>query len=78
MFRSIITNFSKGNIQQNLEDQFVQEALNKGLDLRKYSKEVDQNLRVLEKNSIQDCNLQNFFILLMIFFNFLKNRFQRG
>ena len=44
------------NIQENLEDQFVQEALNKGLDLRKYSKEVECDLASLEKTSIKDCN----------------------
>ena len=38
-----------------MEDQFVQDAINKGLDLRKYSKEIDENLRSLEKNSIRDC-----------------------
>lgn len=42
-------------MQENLEDQFVQEALNKGLDLRKYSKEVERDLHMLEKKSIKDC-----------------------
>jgi hypothetical protein len=42
------------NLQENLEDQFVQEALNKGLDLRKYSKEVEKDLHSLENASIKD------------------------
>lgn len=42
------------NIQENLEDEFVQEALNKGLDLKKYSKEVESDLKALEKSSIRD------------------------
>ena len=45
----------KANLQENLEDQFVQEALNKGLDLRKYSKEIEKELYSLEKRSIKDC-----------------------
>lgn len=42
------------SIQENLEDQFVQQALNKGLDLKKYSKEVEKDLKSLEKRSIRD------------------------
>jgi len=48
-------------LQENLEDQFVQDALNKGLDLRKYSKEVEKELHTLEKKSIKDCKLKEIF-----------------
>lgn len=44
----------ESKIQENLEDEFVQEALNKGLDLKKYSEEVEQDLKGLEKSSIRD------------------------
>lgn len=46
------------NIQENLEDEFVQDALNKGLDLKKYSQEVENDLKALEKSSIRDCKFK--------------------
>jgi hypothetical protein len=55
LVNSILILKSKANIQENLEDQFVQEALSKGLDLRKYSKEVELDLTTLERSSIKDC-----------------------
>ncbi len=47
--------FISAQIQENLEDEFVKEALNKGLDLRKYSKEIEKELTNMEKSSIKDC-----------------------
>ncbi|CAD5112736.1 DgyrCDS1955 [Dimorphilus gyrociliatus] len=41
-------------IQENLEDPIVKEALEKGLDLRHYSKQVETELLEVENNSIQD------------------------
>eukprot|EP00794_Sanderia_malayensis_P015923 gene15923-17524_t len=41
-------------IQKNLEDELVQEALAKGTDLRHYSKEIENELRSLERHSIKD------------------------
>jgi hypothetical protein len=46
-----------GHIQENLEDELVQEALKKGLDLRKYSREIEVELRKEENQSIDDCIL---------------------
>ncbi|RNA16068.1 vacuolar sorting-associated 52 -like protein [Brachionus plicatilis] len=42
------------NIQENLDDELVREALKEGLDLRQYSKEINDNLKILEKDSIKD------------------------
>ncbi|CAF0734135.1 unnamed protein product [Brachionus calyciflorus] len=53
-FESSECNIFQTNIQENLDDDFVKEALRKGLDLRKYSKEVNQDLSELEKKSIKD------------------------
>ena len=44
-----------GHIQANLEDELVQEALRKGLDLRQYSREIESELRKVELRSIEDC-----------------------
>ena len=44
-----------GHIQENLEDELVQEALQKGLDLRQYSREIESELRKVELRSVQDC-----------------------
>lgn len=41
-------------IQGNLEDEIVQEALQTGVDLRQYSKEVEKQLLEVENASIQD------------------------
>ncbi|XP_066919822.1 vacuolar protein sorting-associated protein 52 homolog [Clytia hemisphaerica] len=41
-------------IQRNLEDNLVKEALNKGVDLRQYSKQIETDLREVEDDSIQD------------------------
>lgn len=43
-----------GHIQENLEDELVQEALKKGLDLRQYSREIESELRKVEQHSIED------------------------
>ena len=56
----IIINFIylfPGHIQANLEDELVQEALRKGLDLRQYSREIESELRKVELRSIEDCIL---------------------
>ena len=42
------------NIQANLEDAVVQEALKSGVDLREYSKQVEDELKVVENESIED------------------------
>ncbi|BFZ20252.1 hypothetical protein BsWGS_23291 [Bradybaena similaris] len=42
------------HIQENLEDDIVKEALNKGVDLRHYSKEIEQELHKVENESVQD------------------------
>jgi len=41
-------------IQKNLKDELVQQALEKGTDLRQYSKEIERELRTVERLSIQD------------------------
>ena len=48
-----------GHIQENLEDELVQEALKKGLDLRQYSREIESELCKVELHSVQDCILSN-------------------
>ena len=42
------------NIQANLEDAVVQEALRSGVDLREYSRTVERELRTEEEASIAD------------------------
>jgi len=42
------------HIQANLEDAVVQEALKSGVDLREYSKQVEDELKVVENESIED------------------------
>jgi len=42
------------NIQANLEDADVQKALKSGVDLREYSKQVEDELREVENESIKD------------------------
>jgi len=42
------------HIQANLEDSVVQQALKSGVDLREYSKQVEDELREVEEGSIQD------------------------
>ncbi|XP_076772713.1 vacuolar protein sorting-associated protein 52 homolog isoform X3 [Arvicanthis niloticus] len=42
------------HIQANLEDELVKEALRTGVDLRHYSKQVEQELQQIEQKSIRD------------------------
>lgn len=42
------------HIQENLEDEVVQEALKSGVDLREYSRQVEDELREVENHAIQD------------------------
>ncbi|XP_053380589.1 vacuolar protein sorting-associated protein 52 homolog isoform X2 [Mercenaria mercenaria] len=42
------------HIQENLEDEFVKEALKTGVDLRQYSKQIECELLQVENASIQD------------------------
>ncbi|KAL4219562.1 Vacuolar protein sorting-associated protein 52 [Mactra antiquata] len=42
------------HIQENLEDEFVKEALKTGVDLRQYSKQIESELLQVENASIQD------------------------
>ncbi|KAJ3105840.1 Vacuolar protein sorting-associated protein 52 [Phlyctochytrium planicorne] len=41
-------------ISEFQEDDLVKEAFSKGVDLRKYAREVDDELKDLEKNHVQD------------------------
>ena len=41
------------HIQANLDDAVVQEALKSGVDLREYSKQVEDELKVVENDSIE-------------------------
>ncbi|XP_065060211.1 vacuolar protein sorting-associated protein 52 homolog isoform X1 [Rhopilema esculentum] len=41
-------------LQKHMQDEFFQQALAKGTDLRQYSEEIEDELRGLEKLSIQD------------------------
>eukprot|EP00041_Stephanoeca_diplocostata_P036773 m.1355056 g.1355056 ORF g.1355056 m.1355056 type:complete len:700 (-) comp24932_c0_seq37:2552-4651(-) len=43
-----------GHIQANLEDEIVKEALDKGLDLRVYSRQIEDQLRSVEQSSVAD------------------------
>jgi len=42
------------HIQENLEDELVKEALEKGVDLRQYSRQIEGELHELENASILD------------------------
>ncbi|KAH6928650.1 hypothetical protein HPB50_018171 [Hyalomma asiaticum] len=42
------------HIQENLEDEFIQQALQSGMDLRQYSLQVEKDLKEVENASIQD------------------------
>ncbi|CAN7983927.1 unnamed protein product [Ixodes pacificus] len=42
------------HIQENLEDEFIKEALQSGMDLRQYSLQVEKDLKEVENASIQD------------------------
>lgn len=42
------------HIQENLEDDLVKEALEKGVDLREYAKNIEQDLAQVENDSVQD------------------------
>ena len=44
----------ESNIEENLEDELVREALNGGVDLGNYSKEVEKDLVQLEGSAIKD------------------------
>jgi len=37
------------------EDERVQEALEKGIDMRQYTRQIERDLRDLERQSIDDC-----------------------
>eukprot|EP00040_Diaphanoeca_grandis_P031827 m.191310 g.191310 ORF g.191310 m.191310 type:complete len:698 (+) comp32425_c0_seq1:236-2329(+) len=43
-----------GHIQANLEDEHVKEALEKGLDLRKFSQQIEEELLDVERESVND------------------------
>ncbi|KAL9988024.1 hypothetical protein ACROYT_G002421 [Oculina patagonica] len=42
------------HIQENLEDELVKEALEKGVDLRQYSRQIEGDLHEVENASILD------------------------
>ncbi|KAF8774759.1 Vacuolar protein sorting-associated protein 52 like protein [Argiope bruennichi] len=42
------------HIQENLEDDFIKEALKSGMDLRQYSRQIEKELKEVENASIQD------------------------
>ncbi|XP_054716270.1 vacuolar protein sorting-associated protein 52 homolog [Uloborus diversus] len=50
------TNFEEVDvhIQENLEDDFIKEALKSGMDLRQYSRQIEKELKEVENASIQD------------------------
>uniref|UniRef100_A0A8C3P344 Vacuolar protein sorting-associated protein 52 homolog n=1 Tax=Cyanoderma ruficeps TaxID=181631 RepID=A0A8C3P344_9PASS len=54
-FIPIFPGFPPVHIQENLEDALVQEALQTGVDLRQYSRQVELELQEVERASIQDC-----------------------
>uniref|UniRef100_A0A8C0UCA7 Uncharacterized protein n=1 Tax=Cyanistes caeruleus TaxID=156563 RepID=A0A8C0UCA7_CYACU len=58
-FLSFSPSFFPVHIQENLEDALVQEALQTGVDLRQYSRQVELELQEVERASIQDCILKN-------------------
>jgi hypothetical protein len=41
-------------LQSNLDDDVVQEVLKTGTDLRQYSREIEKELKEVEKRSIKD------------------------
>lgn len=41
-------------VAENLEDDFIKEALKSGMDLRKYSQQIEKELKEVENASIQD------------------------
>eukprot|EP00053_Salpingoeca_punica_P012338 m.110516 g.110516 ORF g.110516 m.110516 type:complete len:701 (-) comp15917_c0_seq1:1262-3364(-) len=43
-----------GHIQENLEDETVKEALQKGLDLRVYARQIEEDLMKVEQESLDD------------------------
>ncbi|KAG8199048.1 hypothetical protein JTE90_021061 [Oedothorax gibbosus] len=47
------------HIQENLEDDFIKEALKSGMDLRQYSRQIEKELKEVENASIQDSSLHN-------------------
>uniref|UniRef100_H2Z2W5 Vacuolar protein sorting-associated protein 52 homolog n=1 Tax=Ciona savignyi TaxID=51511 RepID=H2Z2W5_CIOSA len=49
------------HIQENLEDVLVKKALESGVDLREYAKQIEHDLHKVENHSISDCkyNLLN-------------------
>ncbi|XP_064474251.1 vacuolar protein sorting-associated protein 52 homolog isoform X2 [Ornithodoros turicata] len=42
------------HIQENMEDEFIQEALQSGMDLRQYSLQVEKDLQNIENLAIED------------------------
>ncbi|CAF3716533.1 unnamed protein product [Adineta steineri] len=44
----------EANIEENLQDQFVQEALTQDIDLAQYSEQIEEKLQVHEKAFVQD------------------------
>ena len=46
------------SVLTHLEDDVVKEALKSGLDLRDYSKQVEEKLKNVENEAVQDCKSQ--------------------
>ena len=77
----------ESNIEENLEDELVREALNGGVDLGNYSKEVEKDLVQLEGSAIKDYISQGWlktvFLTVLIscilsMFFFRRSFFQRS
>ncbi|CAF5212987.1 unnamed protein product, partial [Rotaria magnacalcarata] len=45
----------EANIEENLQDEFVQEALTQDIDLAQYSEKIQDQLQIHEKAFVQDC-----------------------
>jgi len=45
----------KGDIKIFQQDPILQKAIQEGIDLRDYSRDIEQNLQQVEIQSIQDC-----------------------
>lgn len=47
-------------ISSNEEDQIIFDAIKKGGDIRQFSKQIEDDLRKIELDSIEDCKLKKF------------------
>ena len=76
LLHTFVTSYT-GHIQANLDDELVQEALRKGVDLRQYSREIESELRKVELKSIEDCIINVYYVLyndvhVIIMYNYVR------